>query len=82
MYDGYVDGDYAPKGYTEEADAEGGYYDDDDYVYTSWRLGLDHSLFMFMFYQNISCFVSACVALRLQKCFHTLIIYVISLEIF
>ena len=40
MYDGYIEDEFAPKGYTESAegtDAESGYYND-AYIYTSWRV--------------------------------------------
>ena len=49
MCDGYADGDYAPEGYTREADAGGGYYNN-DYLYTSWRLELDCSLLLLYVY--------------------------------
>ena len=38
MYNGYSDDEFAPEGFTEEANVVGGYYND-DYIYAGWRLG-------------------------------------------
>ena len=35
VYNGYTDDKLAPEGLTKEANAGGGYYDDDDYIYAS-----------------------------------------------
>ena len=45
MYDGYANGNYVTDDYIEEVDVGGGYYED-DYVYVSWRLGLERSFFI------------------------------------
>ena len=45
MYKGYIEVDYVLEGYIKKVDARWGYYAD-DYVCTSWRLGLDYSLFL------------------------------------
>ena len=78
--EGYAVDNYAPEGHVEEANIEGGYYDE-DYVYASWRLELDCSLlsFLFVLLNLLVLFNRHIFALRLQCCLSTLIVVLIEL---